>query len=160
MKRTTHFKGHRWTTEELKLLMAMWAEDDPVPAIAEKLNATSAAVLKMVQKLRRQGIPLKRRTKGNVAGRSYKPWTQAEVEYLLRQRASGATLESIGFDLGRTWNAVNAMVQKMRQESVPVAMYGQGKRRLWDVSELKAMAIQMPESQSIEQIPCLDGGVQ
>lgn len=150
MKKTAHYKGHRWTTEELKTLMALWAEKQDIKSIAEALNVTTASVLKMVVKLRKNGVPLERRKRGHVAGRSNKLWTQGEVEYLIRRRSELATCDSIATELGRTWSAVNAMIGELRKQQVPVAMLGHGVRRLWNAEELKAVAIQDPSSNIIE----------
>lgn len=124
MKTTKHRNGHRWTTEELKRLMELWA------------GSTEHAVLKIVQRLRADGIPLSRRTKGHKHGRSNKPWTQEEIEYLFRRRLAGATDEEIAVDLGRSWSAVQNMVHVLRKRGAPVAMKGNGVRRLWSVSAL------------------------
>ncbi|MCK5602481.1 hypothetical protein KAR91_11440 [Candidatus Pacearchaeota archaeon] len=70
MKKTRHYKGHRWTTEELKTLMHMWANQETVEDIAKELNSTRYAISKMVVKLRLEGIPLERRGAGHVHGRS------------------------------------------------------------------------------------------
>lgn len=141
MKKTKHYTGHRWTTQEIKDLMQLWDKDATLQEIAELLNVTTTAVLKMVLRLRKEGIPLRRRTKGHQAGQSWKPWTQAEVEYLVRRRAEKATCEEIAADLGRSWNAVNCMIGTLRKEGAPVAMRGMGVRRLWNVDALKAQAV-------------------
>lgn len=150
MKTTTHYKGHRWTTEELRKLMQLWAAKEDLNVIVGLLNSTEAAVLKMVQKLRKNGVPLERRDRGHVAGRSNKPWTQGEVEYLLRQRVQKATSEDIAIELGRSRSAVNAMIAIMRNQGVPVAMRGNGVRRLWNADSLKGVAVMQPEIASIE----------
>ena len=139
MKRQNH--GHRWTDPELKSLMASWSEGYEVDLIAENLNVTRAAVLKMVLKLRANGIPLARRTKGHFAGRRNKPWTQEEVEYLVRRRDQQATTEAIAVELQRSWAAVQAMVMKLRQEGVQVKMLGCGVRRLWSPEKLRESAL-------------------
>jgi biotin operon repressor len=141
MKKTKYYKGHRWTNEELKKLMKMWADGESVYDISDQLNCGKNAIQKMVVRLRKEGIPLERRRRGHVVGRSNKLWTQAEVEYLLRRRYEKATVEEIGMDLGRTWNAVNAMIQKLRSEDVSVPMMGQGVRRLWNPNTLKKFAV-------------------
>lgn len=150
MKKTTHYKGHRWTTEELRQLMQLWADKEPLDAIADSLNSKPAAILKMVNKLRKNGIPLERRRKGHWAGRSNKPWTQGEVEYLIRRRSEKATAEEIGEELGRTPNAVSGMIHNLRSQNVPVAMLGCGVRRLWNPDALKAVAMQSPDMKVIE----------
>lgn len=150
MKTTKHYKGHRWTTDELRTLMQFWANGQELSAIAEKLNVTTYAALKMVNRLRKNGIPLERRTKGHVAGRVNKPWTQGEVEYLVRRRAEMATSDEIATELRRTHQAISGMIAKLRSENVPVAMRGNGVRRLWNADSLKAVSLQSPEANVIE----------
>lgn len=149
MKTTKHYHGHRWTTDELKQLMQRWADREPLADIAEALGVTQTAVLKMVQRLRTNGVPLERRTKGHIAGRSNKPWTQGEVEYLIRRRDEKATSEEIAIELGRTTNAVNSMIGQLRSQQVDVAMRGCGVRRLWNADALKVVTLQSPNLQLI-----------
>lgn len=148
---TKHYTGHRWTTEELKLLMQLWASKEPISSIAEQLKSTTSAVLKMVNKLRKNGVPLERRTKGHIAGRANRLWTQGEVEYLLRRRLEKATADEIAVELGRTINGVTGMIQKLRSEQVPIAMRGNGVRKLWDASALKSVLVQSDDLPSIEE---------
>lgn len=147
MKETTHHMGHRWTTEELKTLMSMWASGESVEAISSVLNSSRGAISKQVVKLRQNGIPLERRTKGNYAGRGGKAWTAGEVEFLIRKRDERATSEEIALSIGRSWQAVSAMIYKLRQEEVPIAMRGSGVRRLYDLEALKGVAVQMASVQ-------------
>lgn len=139
MKRQSH--GHRWTDDELKSLMASWSEGWEVDLIAANLNVTRAAVLKMVLKLRANGIPLPKRQSGHVAGRRNQPWTQEEVEYLVRRREQQATTEAIAVELQRSWSAVQLMIGKLRKEGVPVKMLGCGVRRLWSPEKLRESAV-------------------
>jgi len=149
MKTTTHYKDHKWTNEELRLLMRMWAEEKTLEEISEALNSTPYAISKMVVKLRRQGVPLARRKKGHVAGRKNASWTQGEVEFLYRRRQESATAETIAMELGRTYHSVNAMILKLRGEGVKVPMLGSGVRKLWDATALQTMAIvNFPEQQA------------
>jgi biotin operon repressor len=150
MKKTIHYTGHRWSTAELRVLMQGWAAKASVSEIADQLHVSEFAVLKMVNKLRKNGIPLERRTKGNFAGRLWKLWTQGEVEYLVRRRAEKATTEEIAVELGRTVNGVFGMISKLRRENVPIAMRGCGVRRLWNADDLKGVALQAPEILMIE----------
>lgn len=136
MKTTKHRNGRRWTTEELKKLMQLWEEGASLDSVATALGATTHAVLKLVQRMRADGIPLARRTRGHKHGRSNKPWTQEEIEYLFRRRLTGATNEEIAVDLGRSWSAVQNMVGLLRKQGAPVAMKGNGVRRLWSVDAL------------------------
>lgn len=136
MKKTND-KGHRWTNEQLKELMALWEKNESLEVIAHQLSSTQNAVAKMVVRLRSNGIPLTRRNKGHRVGRHDQSWTQAEVEYLVRRRHQQATSEAIAFELGRSISAISAMIQKLRSESVNVPMLGCGVRRLWDSNMLK-----------------------
>lgn len=49
-------------------------------------------------------------------------------------------MDSIGLELGRTFSAVQGMIQTLRRNGVDVPMLGCGVRRLWDPSQLQAMA--------------------
>lgn len=153
MKKTVHFTGHKWTTDELRKLMKLWADETPLDNIATELTSTRAAILKVVTRLRNEGVPLKRRNAGHVSGRSNKAWTQGEVEYLMRRRAEKATSEEIARELDRTYSAVSGMIMKLRSESVPIAMRGNGVRRLWDAEALKATAISHGDTTLIELTP-------
>lgn len=152
MKTTKYQYGHRWTNGEIKQLMALWVDGLTVDEIASALETTRPAISKMIVRLRKNGIPLPRRTKGNIAGRAFKPWTQAEVEYLVRRRYEKATSEEIANELGRTWNAVDAMIGKLRGEGVAVPMRGQGVRRLWDSDLVKSTFVssKMEENNLVE----------
>ncbi len=134
-------RGHRWTTEETKMLMQMWADEHPLEDIAEKLGVSAKGVSKMITRLRANGVPLKRRTVGHVQGRRNAPWTQSEVEYLFRRRNEKATAEDIARELSRTMYGVQGMILKLRQEGANVGMLGHGVRRLWDVDALRAVEI-------------------
>lgn len=70
-----------------------------------------------------------------------KPWTQSEVEYVIRRRNDKISAEQIAEELDRTFLGVQALIQKLRKEDVPIRMLGSGKRRLWDVSALKAACV-------------------
>jgi biotin operon repressor len=140
MKETTHFTGHRWTEEEIKTLIKKWEEGYSIDEIGVLLNSTRVAILKQVQLLRKNGIPLKRRKSGN-PGNKHAQWTQGDVEYLLRRRNEKATSEEIGIELGRTPNAVDAMIGKLRKQSVNIAMRGQGVKRLYNIEALKAVTL-------------------
>ena len=134
--------GHRWTNEELKKLMDMWQAGLSIKDISAALSVSGFAAHKMIVKLRQQGIPLLRRNKGHIAGRKNKPWTQAEVEYLMRRRKDKATAEDIAIELDRSFLGVQGMIQKLRSEAVPVARFGQGKRRLWNADTLRGWVLE------------------
>lgn len=136
MKRVNN--GHRWTQDEFKRLIGYWLEGKELDEIAAIFKCTGKGINAMVGRLRREGIPLPRRTKGHRAGRSNTPWTSEEVEYLVRRRNEQITAEQIGNELGRSFLAVQAMIRVLRAEGVPVKMLGQGVRRLWNPEALKA----------------------
>lgn len=141
MKETLHYKGHRWTNEEIKSLMKFWVEEKTLTEIATELKVTQTALLKQIQRLRKNGIPLPRRRNGHITGVRNRNWTHGETEYLLRRRNEKATSEEIGAELGRTTNAVDGMIQQLRKENVGVAMRGCGVRRLWDAEGLKGVLL-------------------
>lgn len=124
--------GHRWTNDEIKILMRLWAEDKSLTEIGEELGVTKHAAQKMVVRLRSEGIPMKHRTRGHVAGRKNNPWSQSQVEYLIRRRAERATVEEISHELERSEQAVHAMIQTLRKEGVHVTRFGGGMRRKWN----------------------------
>ena len=133
--------AHRWTEAELKTLIAMWVSDDDIEVIAKHFNVTRHAINAQVWRMRSEGVPIPRRRAGTQAGRSHTPWTQEEVEFLVRRRRDGATAEQIGVELGRTFSAVQAMTQTLRKSGVQIRMFGSGKRRLWSPQSLQvAMA--------------------
>jgi biotin operon repressor len=142
MKKTTHYTGHRWTNGELKTLMKLWADQTPLNEIGKELNQSPASISKQIQKLRKNGIPLERRKNGHISQVVNKSWTQGEVEYLLRRREEKATSLEIATELNRSHHAIQAMILKLRQEGVNIAMRGNGVRRLWDAESLKAVSIQ------------------
>jgi biotin operon repressor len=164
MKTTKHYKGHRWTTDELKRLMQMWQAGSSLEEIGEVIHSTEYALLKMIQKMRAQGVPLKRRDRGRkraigqdrnaavVPGKNYgRLWTQADLEFVVRRRKENATAEEIAIELGRSVGGVNGIIQRLRAELVPVPMRGMGVRRLWNPSELRAKFIEDDQINGIVQ---------
>ena len=143
MKTTKYHYGHKWTMVELSRLMELWEDKESLADIASIFNSTPRAIRHIVQRLRSNGVPLTRRTKGHISGRSNQLWTQGEVEYLLRRRAERATNEEVAMELGRSECAISGIVSKLRAEDVPVAMRGNGVRRLWDSNSLKAVSTQI-----------------
>lgn len=135
MKRQDH--GHRWTDKELRKMIGLWMQGVDTAEIATRMKKTISALNKMATRLRNDGIPLPRKTQGHKLGRSNTPWTQEEVEYLVRRRNDRISAEQIGVELGRTFCAVQAMILKLRQEGVAVPMLGSGVRRLWNPDRLR-----------------------
>lgn len=138
---TEHYKGHRWSTDEIKSLIKMWQNGLSIDYIGQQLNSTSVAILKQVQRLRKNGIPLSRRRNGHKDKIINRLWTSGEIEYLLRRRNEKATSEEIGVELNRTPNSVDAMIQKLRKQNVNVPMRGNGVKRLYDIEALKAVSL-------------------
>lgn len=134
--------GHRWTDEEMKVLIEGWNLDVPHGDLAEQLNVTPHAVRTMVVRLRRMGIPLKKRTRGNIAGRLNQLWSQSEIEYLARRRNDGALLEEIASEMGRSFGGVQSMAGKLRNKhGVPIRANGQGRKALYDTEALRALYV-------------------
>ena len=133
--------GNRWTMDKLTDLMRMWDSGKELDTIASELNSTPNAIRKVIQRLRKNGVPLIRRTKGRVSGRSSKYWSQGEVEYLVRRRKENATNEEISVELGRSECAIAGMVSNLRINDVPIPLKGYGMRRLYNTDSLKAISL-------------------
>lgn len=129
--------GHRWTNDELLKLIGDWVSGIDIDEIAKSFQCTRFGINKQILRLRQDGISVPRRTSGHKAGRHNKPWTQAEIEYLVRRRNDKATAEQIATELDRSFFAVQAMIQTLRKEKIPVKMLGMGVRRLWNPEVLK-----------------------
>jgi biotin operon repressor len=130
--------GHRWSEAEMRELIGMWLSDRPIEEMALRFGVRPRSIYKIAGRLRRDGVPLPKRKLGHVAGRHQKPWTQEEVEYLVRRRNERANAQQIAEELDRTHNAVSAMISKLRQEGVNVRLLGHGTRRLWSAERLRA----------------------
>jgi biotin operon repressor len=128
---------HRWTDDELKHLMAMWLKGYDLEAIARVFAISTYAVNRQVSRLRKNGVPLPRRSPGHRAGRFNMLWTPEEVEYVVRQRNEGDTYETIANALGRSYSAINGLITLLHKEGVPVKMVGKGKRKLWNADRLR-----------------------
>lgn len=129
--------GHRWTEVEMREFIGMWLECKEAAEIGKHFGVTVRSVLNLAGRLRREGIPLPKRA-GHIKGRHNKPWTQEEVEYLVRRRNERANAAQIGQELDRSHSAVGAMIYRLRQEGVNVRLIGQGTRKLWDPASLRA----------------------
>lgn len=129
--------GHRWTEEEIREVIGMWLAGKLATEIGAHFGVRGRAIMKLVGRLRREGIPLPKRA-GHVAGRHNRPWTQEEVEFLVRRRNERANAEQIASELDRSHNAVSAMISKLRQEGVNIRLIGHGTRRLWSAERLRA----------------------
>ena len=117
----------------------MWLRGVETEEIALHFSITVNGLNKAVQRLRKNGIPLPLRRNGHKAGRCNKPWTQEEVETVVRMRNERASTNEIANTLDRTFFGVQAMILKLRgEEDVPVVSLGEGRRRLWDAERLRA----------------------
>lgn len=128
---------HRWTDAEMRQFIGMWIGGDSIEKIAETFGVSRHGVNKFAGRCRREGIPLPRRKAGHVAERRNCPWTQEEVEFLIRRRSDGANADKIGEELGRSYLAVQGMVRKLIAEGVPMPMMGSGVRRLWSADKAR-----------------------
>lgn len=141
MNKASEHKPHtKWTEAEMREFIGMWIAGKEIDEIAQHFNVSRHAINVMATRMRREGVPLPRRKKGHRAERQNKPWTQEEVEYLVRRRNEKVSCEVIGVELGRSFLAVQAMVRKLKSEGVDVGEFGKGARRLWSPEKLN-MAI-------------------
>ncbi len=130
--------AHRWTEEQMREFIGMWLGGKELDDIATHFNLSARSISKIATRLRRNGVPLPKRNPGHRAGRYNKPWTQEEIEYLVRRRNEKATAEQIADELDRTYNGVAGIIAKLREEGVNVRMLGKGNRRLWSAEKLRA----------------------
>lgn len=130
--------GHRWSEAEMREFIGLWMSNADILDMAKLFSVRPRTLYRLAGRLRREGIPLPKRKQGHVAGRHQKPWTQEEVEYLVRRRNDRANSQQIAEELDRTQNAVAAMIDKLRKEGVNIRMLGQGSRKLWSAASLRA----------------------
>lgn len=130
-------RGHRWTDAEMQKLVGLWLQGTDVLDIAKEFTTTIHAINHVVHRLRKNGVPLPRRKQGHRAGRRNTPWTQEEVEYVIRRRNDKATVEEIAVELDRTFGGVTSMIGTLRGQGVNVRMLGNGTRKLWDPEKLR-----------------------
>lgn len=138
MRSTKDKNGHRWTTEKLQEFIGMWLRNVPTEEMCIHFELTPNGLGKISQRLRKNGIPLPLRRQGHIAGRRNKPWTQEEVETVIRMRNERASSAEIANTLDRTFFGVQALILKLRnEEDIPVVSLGEGRRRLWDADRLR-----------------------
>lgn len=131
--------AHRWTTEEFQVLIGMWLRGASMDEMCARFGIALTGLNKVVQRLRKNGIPLPLRKNGHKAARRNKPWTQEEVETVVRMRNERASTTEIATALHRTFHGVQGMILKLRtEEDIPVVSLGEGRRRLWDADRLRA----------------------
>jgi transposase len=128
---------NHWKESELRELIALCLQGKETREIAEHFKTTSSNISKMITRLRAEGIPIPRRTAGHKANRHNTPWTQEEVEYVVRRRNERATSEQISIELNRTFYGVQGLILKLRKEGVDIQALGSGQRRLWSVERLQ-----------------------
>lgn len=129
--------GHRWTTAELQSLIGAWLRGESTANICKMFSLSESGLNKLVQRLRKDGIPLPERRRGHKAGRRNCPWTQGEIETLFRMISSGASTRDVANELDRTFYGVQNMILRLRgAEGVPLAARAHGRARLWDAQSL------------------------
>lgn len=148
----------RWTTQEMMSFVADWNLGTDIGEMAQKYDVSPTTIRKRVLRLRQDGVPLPHRRAGHIAGRYNDPWTQADVEYVVRRRKEGISNAAIAVELGRTFCAVQGIVSQLRKEGV-VEKLGSGRKRLWNFDAIKAAAvmdnlIQFPRQK--KKLPPLD----
>lgn len=131
-------RGHRWTTEEMQELIGLWMSGHDVAVIAKHFGISYSGLIKVVIRLRSNGIPLPLRKKGHRAGRKNLLWTQEEVETLVRMRANGASQSEIASELNRTFSGVAGMIVQLRNNDIDLQKLAAGRARLWDAERLRA----------------------
>ena len=130
--------GKRWTEAEMREFIGMWLAHTEAAEIGRYFGVTVRSVYKLVQRLRNNGVPLPPGKRGHVPERCNRPWTQSEVEYVVRRRNERATASQIAVELDRTHGGVTGLIARLREEGIQVRMLGQGTHRLWNAEELRA----------------------
>lgn len=116
----------------------MWLRDLPLRDICVHFGIQATGVNKLVLRLRKNGIPLPLRKRGHKPDRYNKPWTQEEVETVVRMRNERRSTADIAAALDRSFFGIQALIFKLRnEEDVPVVSLGTGRRRLWDAQRLR-----------------------
>ena len=135
----TQRHDHKWTTKEFQKLIGMWLRDVPMEELCLTFNITSSGLNKAIQRLRQNGVPLPQRKRGHKPERYNKPWTQEEVETVVRMRNERRSTTDISNTLERSFYGVQSLIMKLRnEEDVPVVSLGSGMRRLWDAERLRS----------------------
>lgn len=137
-------KHHRWTVPQLQQLICDWCAGMNLDAMCEKYGATRFAINKQILRMRQEGVSIPRRNAGHLPEQRDKPWTQSEIEYLVRRRNDRITAEQIGIELGRTFLGIQNMIRVLRKEGVPIQMLGNGTRKQWCAERLKAACAGKP----------------
>ena len=131
-------KGHKWNTEELQELIGMWLRGVETYEICRRFDVQPTGLNKLILRLRKNGIPLPIRKQGHKPERYNKPWTQEEVETVVRMRNERRSTADIASAIDRSFYGVQALIMKLRnEEEVPVVSLGNGRRRLWDAERLR-----------------------
>lgn len=130
--------GHRWTNAQVAKLIKLWNDGVPIPDIAKKLDSSPCAIGTMVRRLRHYGIEMEKRTRGHRKGDLNSRWTQKDIDWLLKRRQEGATINQMAEELGRTVHSVAGMTLKLRKMGAPVGQHNSGITKLWSVEAIKA----------------------
>ena len=142
--------GHRWTTKELQKLIGMWLREMEVKDICKHFQIAPTGLNKLIQRLRKNGVPLPLRKKGHKPDRYNKPWTQEEVETVVRMRNAGSSTSDIADALERSFYGAQGMILRLKNEDIPIKSFGSGMRKLWDPQRLR-------EACSVRNLVVIDG---
>lgn len=131
-------KGRRYTNKQLQTLIGMWLRDVSTEEICQHFGIQPTGLNKLVLRLRANGVPLPLRKRGHKPDRYNKPWTQEEVETVVRMRNEKRSTADIADAVDRSFYGVQALILRLRNvEGVPVLSLGGGMRKLWDPQRLR-----------------------
>ena len=99
-----------WTPEEENKLINLVKTDTPVKVIAEQLKRTEVTIVKRISVLRKKGAL--------DSLRHIVPWTTEEVDYLLKELASGTKHADIAENLGRDSRHVTQKAYTLRKKGL------------------------------------------
>lgn len=129
--------ANKWTTEKYQELIGMWLRGVETDEICRHFKIAVTGLNKAINRLRANGVPLPLRKSGHKAGRHNAPWTQEEVETLIRMRNEKRPTSEISETLDRSFYSVQGMISRLHNEDIPVVKLGSGMRRLWDADRLR-----------------------
>lgn len=109
-------RHRRWTETEDRLIRISYGRA-PTRRIAKALGRSMCAVQNRASLIW-------------VAGRSFPPWTEVDIDALARGRAEGVPVRVTAAEIGRTRNACNLKISNLRKQGdARFASTGEGKGR-------------------------------
>lgn len=106
----------RWTETEDRLIRLSYGRA-PTRRIAKALGRSMCAVQNRASLI-------------GAAGRSFPPWSEADIDALARGRAEGVPVRVTATEIGRTRDACNLMIRNLRKQGdARFASTGEGKGR-------------------------------